>query len=68
MAQRQPTRDEMSAYLRERAYVSGVHAGWSEMTPGRWVFFPKDRRRRASDDFSLEMAYEYAIRGRFDAT
>jgi hypothetical protein len=62
-----PTRDEMTAYLREREYVSRVRAGWTEVSIGRWCYFPKDRRLRASDDFNLEMAYGYAKSGRFDS-
>jgi hypothetical protein len=62
----QPTDDEMLAYLRERPYVSGVSAGWRELSVGRWTFFPKDRRRRPSDDYSLHMAYQIAISGELE--
>jgi hypothetical protein len=67
----EPTNNEMRDYLRARAYVRGVRGGWEEhfvMGAGmRWTFFPKDRRRRPSDDYSLEMAYRAAVCGRFDS-
>ena len=62
-----PTRDEMVDYLRAREYVRGLRGGWAELSAGRWCFFPKDGRRRASDDYILEMAYRYATDGRFDS-
>jgi hypothetical protein len=65
-----PTADEMRAYLQARQYVRGVRGGWAEhyfMGGGmRWTFFPKDGRRRSSDDYSLEMAYQCAIERRFE--
>ncbi len=63
----------MRAYLRERPYVPGVQGGWVQTfvpmigNSERWIFFPKDRRRRTSDDYSLKMAYDAAIEGRFSA-
>ena len=57
------TDEEKRAYLR-------AQRGWREdYVDGqgmRWTFFPKDGRRRPSDDYSLAMAYEVAISGRFD--
>ena len=51
----------------KRAHLLSI-AGWREdYVDGRgmrWTFFPKDKRRRASDDYSLDMAYDIAISGR----
>ena len=66
----EPTDSEMRAYLLERPYVPGVRGGWREHYYDgrgmRWTFFPKDRRRRPSDDYSLTLAYKTAIERKFE--
>lgn len=67
---RRPTADEMRAHLRARPYVKGSRGGWVEVyfdgLGMRWVFYPRDGRRRPSDDYSLELAYGHAVNGRFE--
>jgi hypothetical protein len=70
MTRPNPSAEEMRNYLIARPYVPAVRGGWIEgYVAGlgmRWTFFPRDRRRRVSDDYSLELAYAHAVSGRFD--
>lgn len=66
---REPTKEEMRAYLHARPYVKCSRGGWVEVYIDglgmRWTFYPRDGRHRPSDDYTLEMAYGAAVQGRF---
>ncbi len=57
---KKPTDDEKRAYLFSQ---EGWREDYMDGRGMRWTFYPRDRRRRVSDDYSLFMAYNLAISG-----